>query len=60
MKIKNLLITSILLFTLMLFMGCASTGGTSSVANVPDPTNGEPQWWLNMKGPAYQVLIYSK
>ena len=59
MKIKNLLITSILLFTLMLFMGCVSTGGTSSVANVPDPTNGEPQWWLNMKGPAYQVLVYS-
>ena len=43
----------------MLFVGCASTAGSSTVANVPDPTNGEPQWWLNMKGPAYQVLIYS-
>lgn len=59
MKIKNLLITSIFLFSLMLFVGCASTAGSSTVANVPDPTNGEPQWWLNMKGPAYQVLIYS-
>lgn len=58
MKLKNFLISSMLILSLVLFIGCASDG-SSKTSNVPDATKGEPQWWLNMKGPAYQVLVYS-
>ena len=58
MKLKNFLISSMLILSLVLFIGCTSDG-SSKASNVPDATKGEPQWWLNMKGPAYQVLVYS-
>lgn len=57
MKVKIFSFFSIVVFILMLVCGCASK--PTEVSSVPDVTNGEPEWWLNMKGPAYQLLVYS-